>query len=84
VIVVAEGAGQDSMAPARSGMHRGTSEYGDIGVFLRDAHQGHFKRIGTEISLKYIDPSYTIRSVPRRAHDSASACSSGSAPCTRA
>ena len=31
----------------------------------------HFKRIGTAITLKYIDPSYTIRSVPATAHDSA-------------
>ena len=49
----------------------GERQYGDIGVFLRDAINDHFKRIGTAITLKYIDPGYTIRSVPATAHDSA-------------
>ena len=49
----------------------GNVKYGDIGLFLRDAITAHFKRIGTAISLKYIDPSYAIRSVPATAHDSA-------------
>jgi len=40
-------------------------------VFLRDAIKGHFARAGIEANLKYIDPSYTIRSVPAGAHDSA-------------
>jgi 6-phosphofructokinase 1 len=30
-----------------------------------------FKGLEKEINLKYIDPSYTIRSVPANAHDSA-------------
>jgi 6-phosphofructokinase 1 len=71
VIVVAEGAGQDLMAPTQGLDASGNVRYGDIGVFLRDAIKEHFKRIGMEISLKYIDPSYTIRSVPASAHDSA-------------
>lgn len=32
---------------------------------------GHFRESGIPISLKYIDPSYAIRSVPVTAHDSA-------------
>ena len=71
VIVVAEGAGQDLMANSRERDASGNVKHGDIGVFLRDAISAHFKRIGTSISLKYIDPSYTIRSVPATAHDSA-------------
>jgi 6-phosphofructokinase 1 len=71
VIVVAEGAGQDLMAPAQGLDASGNVRYGDIGVFLRDKVKEHFKRIGMEISLKYIDPSYTIRSVPASPHDSA-------------
>jgi 6-phosphofructokinase 1 len=71
VIVVAEGAGQDLMAPTQGRDASGNVRYGDIGVFLRDAIKEHFKRIGMEISLKYIDPSYTIRSVPASPHDSA-------------
>jgi 6-phosphofructokinase 1 len=71
VIVVAEGAGQDLMAPTRGLDASGNVRYGDIGVFLRDAIKEHFKRIGMEVSLKYIDPSYSIRSLPASPHDSA-------------
>ena len=71
VIVVAEGAGQDLMAPTQGRDASGNVRYGDIGLFLRDNVKEHFKRIGVEISLKYIDPSYTIRSVPASPHDSA-------------
>ena len=49
----------------------GNVKYGDIGVFLRDAITKHFKQAGTDITLKYIDPSYTIRSVPATPHDAA-------------
>lgn len=71
VIVVAEGAGQDLMAATAEKDASGNVKYGDIGVFLRDAIKDHFKRAGMDVSLKYIDPSYTIRSVPAVAHDSA-------------
>jgi 6-phosphofructokinase 1 len=71
VIVVAEGAGQDLFEATGERNASGNIKYGDIGVFLRDAIKDHFKRVGMEISLKYIDPSYTIRSVPANPHDSA-------------
>ena len=71
VIVVAEGAGQDLMGKTAEKDASGNVKYGDIGIFLRDAIKEHFKKAGMEISLKYIDPSYTIRSVPAVAHDSA-------------
>jgi 6-phosphofructokinase 1 len=71
VIVVAEGAGQDLIAPTQGRDASGNVRYGDIGVFLRDRVKEHFERIGVAISLKYIDPSYSIRSVPASAHDSA-------------
>ena len=71
LIVVAEGAGQDLMAKSRERDASGNVKYGDIGIFLRDAIMKHFKQIGTDVTLKYIDPSYTIRSVPATAHDSA-------------
>jgi hypothetical protein len=67
VIVVAEGAGQDLIAPTQGRDASGS----DIGVFLRDKVKEHFERIGVAISLKYIDPSHSIRSVPASAHDSA-------------
>jgi 6-phosphofructokinase 1 len=71
VIVVAEGAGQDLMEKSAERDASGNIKYGDIGTFLRDAIKDYFKHIGMEISLKYIDPSYTIRSVPANPHDSA-------------
>jgi 6-phosphofructokinase 1 len=71
VIVVAEGAGQDLMAKSQERDASGNVKYGDIGLVLRDAIIGHFKRIGMAITLKYIDPSYTIRSLPATAGDSA-------------
>jgi 6-phosphofructokinase 1 len=71
VIVVAEGAGQDLMAKTQERDASGNVKYGDIGLFMRDAITEHFKRIGMDVTLKYIDPSYTIRSVTTTAHDAA-------------
>ena len=71
VIVVAEGAGQGLLSTSGDRDASGNIRYGDIGVFLRDAIKAHFQKIGMEINLKYIDPSYTIRSVPANPHDSA-------------
>jgi 6-phosphofructokinase 1 len=70
VIVVAEGAGQDLMkcdplAKDASGNRR----LGDIGVFLKDKISAYFEAQRIEINLKYIDPSYTIRSVPAAPQD---------------
>jgi 6-phosphofructokinase 1 len=71
VIVVAEGAGQNLMEKTAERDTSGNVKYGDIGTFLRDAIKDHFKEAGIELSIKYIDPSYTIRSVPANPHDSA-------------
>lgn len=70
VIVVAEGAGQDLMEKTAERDASGNVKYGDIGTFLRDAIKAHFKEDGIELSIKYIDPSYTIRSVRTNPHDS--------------
>ncbi len=71
VVVVAEGAGQDLVGGPGGRDASGNLRYGDVGAFLRDAIRDHFKRAGVEVNLKYIDPSYTIRSVPAGAHDAA-------------
>jgi 6-phosphofructokinase 1 len=71
VVVAAEGAGQDLMKTTAERDASGNVKYGDIGIFLRDAIKDRFKRTRREISLKYIDPSYMIRSVPANPHDSA-------------
>jgi 6-phosphofructokinase 1 len=71
LIVVAEGAGQDLMGRANEQDASGNVKHGDIGVYLRDAITGHFRSQRMPMTLKYIDPSYTIRSVPANPHDSA-------------
>jgi len=70
VIVVAEGAGQDLMEKTEERDASGNVRLTDIGVFLRDQINAHFKKAGVKIVLKYIDPSYTIRSRPANPHDS--------------
>ncbi|MCE5244061.1 MAG: ATP-dependent 6-phosphofructokinase [Syntrophobacteraceae bacterium] len=71
VILAGEGAGQDLMQKTNQKDASGNVRFGDIGNFLRDRINAHFKELGKAINLKYIDPSYTIRSVPANAHDSA-------------
>lgn len=71
VIVVAEGAGQDLFASSGEKDASGNAIKGDIGIYLRDAIKEHFTSIGMEVNLKYIDPSYMIRSQPANPHDSA-------------
>jgi 6-phosphofructokinase 1 len=72
VIVVAEGAGQEL---ASDGRPTGTDPSGnvrlsDVGVVLRDRVVEHFKQRRMDVTLKYIDPSYAIRSVPALPNDS--------------
>jgi 6-phosphofructokinase 1 len=70
VIVVGEGAGQDLLAATGERDASGNVRLGDIGIFLRDQIKSYFKGIDMEVNLKYIDPSYTIRSMPANPHDS--------------
>lgn len=69
VIVVAEGAGQ-RYCGVEGTDESGNRRLGDIGVYLKDRITDHFKAKGIEINLKYMDPSYTIRSVPATPNDS--------------
>ena len=71
VLVAGEGAGQDLMAATQQKDASGNIRFGDIGTFLKDQITEYFKKAGTKITLKYIDPSYNIRSMPANAHDSA-------------
>jgi 6-phosphofructokinase 1 len=71
VIAVAEGAGQDLFPPSATRDKSGNVKLGDIGVLLRNKIKEYFAAIGMDVSLKYIDPSYTIRSIPANAFDSA-------------
>jgi 6-phosphofructokinase 1 len=69
VIVVAEGAGQELLAEAAEWDASGNLRHGDIGTFLRDKIPEAFRAQGISVSLKYIDPSYMIRSLPANARD---------------
>ncbi|MGA8831183.1 MAG: ATP-dependent 6-phosphofructokinase [Desulfomonilaceae bacterium] len=69
VIVVAEGAGQ-RYCGVEGFDNSGNKVLGDIGLYLKDRITDYFGENGIEISLKYIDPSYTIRSVRATSEDS--------------
>lgn len=71
VIVVAEGAGQNLLEGVGANRDAsGNVRLGDIGVFLRDTIRSWFASQDTPVDVKYIDPSYIIRSVPADANDS--------------
>lgn len=74
VIVVAEGAGQKFVSPdaiEKQGRDAsGNLKLGDIGLYTKEKLSIYFKSINTDVTIKYIDPSYMIRSVPANASDS--------------
>jgi 6-phosphofructokinase 1 len=70
VIAVAEGAGTDLIGSSDKYDASGNLLHKDIGLFLKDELKKAFDEAGKKISIKYIDPSYTIRSVPANSDDS--------------
>lgn len=71
VIVIAEGAGQDLME-SKALIEKDASGnllHQDIGLFLKEKIQEHFKQRKIPLTLKYIDPSYIIRSCPADSDD---------------
>ena len=69
LIVVAEGAGQDLLAGTGGTDASGNAKLKDIGPFLREQIEAYFKAEKTEATIRYIDPSYLVRSVPADAED---------------
>ena len=70
VIVVAEGAGQHLFAKEEVKTDAsGNVQHDDIGVFLKDKIKEHFKGV-FPITVKYIDPSYIVRSAAANSGDS--------------
>lgn len=70
VVVVAEGAGQHLLsAEDQRRDASGNLLYDDIGQFLKRRINEHFKQLEIPIALKYLDPSYFIRSCPASAYD---------------
>ena len=76
VIVVAEGAGQHLIREADGTSEDSADASGNrrllpIGQFLKQRIRQYFEQRGLAMTLKHIDPSYTIRSLPAGALDSA-------------
>jgi 6-phosphofructokinase 1 len=79
VLVVAEGAGQEMLVPTAANGKAGpatTDASGnttlrDIGPYLRERIIERLVSDGITPSVRYIDPSYAIRSVPANAYDKA-------------
>ena len=70
VIVVAEGAGQKFFKDEKSKRDAsGNIKLKDIGLYLKETISAYFAHKGIDVSIKYIDPSYMIRSLPANAND---------------
>jgi 6-phosphofructokinase 1 len=71
LVVVAEGAGQDFFENETKEIDAsGNVKNKDIGLYLKDKISEEFKAKNFPFSLRYIDPSYIIRSAPANANDS--------------
>jgi len=71
VVVAAEGAGKKFFDIEKAQKDAsGNIKLGDIGTFLKDSIQKYFSKKEMQINLKYIDPSYLIRSVEADSTDS--------------
>lgn len=77
VIVLAEGAGQDLLEEHGLPQHngRGTDasgnvKLGNIGELLKESITAHLTAVGLAPAMRYIDPSYAVRSIAANAYDS--------------
>jgi len=72
VIVAAEGAGfsiRDADLSSEGVDASGNPKLPDVGKYLKDRITESFKQAKMELTLKYIDPTYMIRTVPANAFD---------------
>jgi len=69
VILIAEGTGQDLLDKNDGTDASGNKKLNDIGVFLKQKIEQYFVERKMEISVKYIDPSYMIRSAAANSGD---------------
>jgi 6-phosphofructokinase 1 len=70
VVVAAEGILQEQLVTEKKTDAGGNAKIADAGVYLKDRIQEYFDSKDIEINLKYIDPSYIIRSAPADPVDS--------------
>jgi 6-phosphofructokinase 1 len=70
LVVVAEGAGQDLIETSTVVRDAsGNIKVKDIGLFLRERIETYFKAENIPVVMRYIDPSYLVRSSPANAED---------------
>jgi 6-phosphofructokinase 1 len=69
VIVAAEGAGQELFDYDGAVDASGNARLADVGALLRRVITEGFASAGDEVSLRYVDPGYAIRSVPANGWD---------------
>ena len=72
IIVVAEGAGESMIGEkveSKGTDKSGNVLFGDIGLFLKNRIVSYCKKEGLDVTLKYIDPTYMIRSLPSNPYD---------------
>jgi 6-phosphofructokinase 1 len=71
LVVVAEGAGQDLLEKTEiQNDASGNVIIKDIGLFMRERIEDYFKAEKIPIVMRYIDPSYLVRSSPANSEDS--------------
>ena len=71
LIVVAEGAGQQFFTgESFESDASGNLKNKDIGIYLKERIAADFQEHNIPVTIKYIDPSYIIRSAPANANDS--------------
>lgn len=70
VVVVAEGAGEELLGTSAETDAGGNRKLPKIGEWLSNTIKSHFKENGKEATVKYIDPSYMVRSVAADSSDS--------------
>lgn len=69
VVVVGEGVGEKFCSQNQKDAS-GNQKMGDIGPFLKEGIVKYFQKHKTPVNIKYIDPSYMIRSSPSIPSDS--------------
>ena len=79
VIIVAEGAMQEQLNKEKKYDAGGNVKMADVGIYMKERIEKYFTEKKIDISLKYIDPSYIIRSAPAIPSDSIYCARLGSA-----
>lgn len=69
VVVVAEGSGEELLGKSAEKDAGGNKRLPAIGEYIKAQVEEHFKSHGDEATVKYIDPSYMVRSVPANSAD---------------